>query len=124
MKLTSEEYLLILERRGDLSLSAEEEEYIKSLRMSKREPWATYLFYIKDLTKSGNKEISTTASTVIDLGKKLKVGEIEFQEFRETVATLRLSVSPQLAYMVDQMIANYPKDTSSDFSDLGVDTEL
>ena len=125
MKLTSDEYLLILERRGDLQLSPEEEEYIKTLRLKKREPWSTYLFYIKDLVNSGNQEISRTASAVIELGKKLKIGDIEFLEFKNQVKSLKLSISPQLAYMVDQMIANYKEKTvEDDFSDLHVNTEL
>lgn len=121
MKMTPEEYLLLLERRGALNVTDEEKEIIRNRRLNKRDGWSSYIHYIKPLRNSGTVESQTVANGVYDLAISLKAGDIEIDEFTRRVKQMSLSVNGQLAYMVDQIIKLYNKESEPD---LKIDTTL
>ena len=130
MNLSATEYLLILQMRNDssLTLTTEEEDYIKSLRLQgktsapmlkpKREKWHTYLNYIfnvkKTLTEAG--QDATIASTCYDNAKNLKLGVIDLSTYQSNIAALNLSDSDphKLKYMTSQMASEYQKALASE----------
>jgi len=121
MKMTPEEYLFLLERRGALSVTDEEKELIRNRRLGERSGWSSYIHYIKPLRTSGTVEAQTVAKAAYDLAIELKAGDIELDEFTRRVKQLRLSVDGQLAYMVDQIIKLHDKEPEPD---LDIDTTL
>ena len=130
MKLSAEEYLLVLQMRNDssLTLTTAEEDYIKGLRLSghtcetilkpKREKWHTYLNYIynvkKTLTESG--QDATIANTCYENAKNLKLGVIDLATYQSNISALSLSDSDanNLKYMTSQMAVEYQKASASE----------
>lgn len=121
MKLTPEEYILILENRGELQLSDEEKELVRQYRLVKRSAWSTYIHYIKPLKDSENVEIKNVATRVYDLSIRLKAGDIEIDDYENLVRYIHLSVDNQLQYIVSQIIKLYRGEAEPE---LGIDIEL
>ena len=128
MKLSAEEYLLILQMRSDssLTLTTAEEDYIKGLRLegktseplliAKREKWHTYLNYIlkvkKDAIASGaDTQLISDATAAYTAAKELKQGLIDLATYNNKIAALDLSETDvsTLRYMSNQISVEYQK---------------
>ena len=106
MKLTPEEYLLILHRRNELDLTLDEKEFIENKRLQEHTEWSTYLHYLKKiiLNKSDHFEI---AEKVLIAGKALKVEDIDIDKFQEMTIGYSKEQYPEIAYIVSQIINTY-----------------
>ena len=100
MKLTPEEYLLILNRRNELELTEDEKEFIRQKRLSVVSPWSRYLQYVMNSK-------SPDAKKIYDAGRSLQAGDITYDEFKKEVLACDTSKDFELGYMVDQMIKLY-----------------
>ena len=128
MKLSAEEYLLILQMRSDssLTLTTAEENYIKGLRLDgkttetvlkpKREKWHTYLNYIlkvkKDAIASGaDAQLISDATAAYTAAKELKQGLIDLATYNNKITALDLSETDvsTLRYMSNQISVEYQK---------------
>lgn len=122
MKLTVEEYMLVLESRGAFNtLTDEEKALVREHRLAQRSGWSSYIHYIKPLKNGGSVELQQVATEVYDLAISLKAGDISYEEFCRRVKQTRLSVDGQLSYMVDQIIKLYNGEPEPD---LKIDTTL
>ena len=90
MKLTPEEYLLILHRRNELELTEDEKEFIRQKRLSVVSEWSRYLQYVMNSK-------SPDAKKIYDTGRSLQAGVLTFDTSKDS----------ELGYMVDQMIRLY-----------------
>ena len=128
MKLSAEEYLLILQMRSDssLTLTTAEEDYIKGLRLegktsaplliAKREKWHTYLNYIlkvkKDAIASGaDAQLISDATAAYTAAKELKQGLIDLTTYNNKITALDPSETDvsTLRYMSNQISVEYQK---------------
>ena len=87
MKLTPEEYLLILHRRNELDLTLDEKEFIENKRLQEHTEWSTYLHYLKKITFKKNDVTSGSqiAEKVLSAGKMLKMKKIDIDQFERLV---------------------------------------
>lgn len=133
MKLSAEEYLLVLQMRNDssLTLTTAEEDYIKGLRLSghtsetilkpKREKWHTYLNYILKVKKdaesgSGDAQLISDATACYNIAKNLKLGVIDIDTYISQIDALNLSETgtSNLYYMTSQIATEYQKYSASE----------
>ena len=109
MKLTPEEYLLILHRRNELDLTLDEKEFIENKRLQEHTEWSTYLHYLKKITFKKNDVTAhpEIAEKVLIAGKALKVGDIDIDQFQNMTYGYSKEQYPEIAYIVGQIINCY-----------------
>ena len=109
MKLTPEEYLLILHRRNELDLTLDEKEFIENKRLQEHTEWSTYLHYLKKITFKKNDATAhpEIAEKVLIAGKALKVGDIDIDQFQNMTYGYSKEQYPEIAYIVGQIINCY-----------------
>lgn len=109
MKLTPEEYLLILHRRNELDLTLDEKEFIENKRLQEHTEWSTYLHYLKKITFKKNDVTSGSpiAEKVLSAGKMLKMKKIDIDQFERLVKGYDTKQYPEIGYIIKQIISTY-----------------
>lgn len=109
MKLTPEEYLLILHRRNELDLTLDEKEFIENKRLQEHTEWSTYLHYLKKITFKKNDVTSGSpiAEKVLSAGKMLKMKKIDIDQFERLVKGYDTKQYPEIGYIIKQIISKY-----------------
>ena len=109
MKLTPEEYLLILHRRNELDLTLDEKQFIEEKRLQEHTEWSTYLHYLKKITfkKNDVTAFPDVAQKVLDAGILLKTKEIDIDKFQEMTYGFATEQYPEIKYIINSIISVY-----------------